>query len=111
MSRRKPPPDEPRPPLRDEAPLPQVVLWLAEGSTPAMITEALAEQHPGADAAALIVAARERICAVASQPIDRGWLRVALEELHRRAMTSGELSVALRALQQLAKWRPPQTQP
>lgn len=116
-----PPPTEPAPetggPLADPAaagllpqPTPharaveQLLRWIAKGASPLEQSEALAKHFPEADPAAVYQAAINHIAGLADPDpiITRGFVFLSTQELYRRAVESGDLSAALRALRFLA---------
>jgi len=117
----EPPPSDPPPPacqsLTDQtaggllpAPTPharaveQLLRWIAKGASPLEQSEALAKHFPEADPAAVYREAVNHIASLADPDpvLTRGFAFLSAQELYRRAVESGDLSAALRALRFLA---------
>ena len=90
----------------------QVFLWLVEGQRDADIVEAVADPAHGdlfgkkADARKLISEARAAIEKVATEAPTKNWCIVALMEIHRRALETGELATSLRVIKLLLEADP-----
>lgn len=83
----------------------QLLRWIAKGASPIEQAEALARHYPAANPANVYRDALAQVASLADPhpTLTRGFCFLAAQELHRRAVESGDLSAALRALRFLAQ--------
>tara|TARA_Y100000593_G_scaffold17267_1_gene34497 strand:+ start:2773 stop:3078 length:306 start_codon:yes stop_codon:yes gene_type:complete len=91
-------------------PAAQVFAWIVEGCRQDDIEDALALYYPDLkkrQVTKLIKEARHTIAELAAAGPDKAWCLAAYQEVYRRAIESGELGVAVRAITHIQKFRPP----